>query len=113
MTTATRQFVPDHRYEGAPPVPTDRPPTRAEVWAHVRHYYADIKTEQEMRDFAAATWIGNYTYWVNVNGWRRQPDWKEGDGIVEEACPTGPIFPDEMHSKVRQLHAIAKERTAP
>lgn len=89
-------------------MPPDRPPTKAEVWAYVTHYYTGIKTEQEMRDHAFGCWVGNYVYWVNFRGWRRHPDWKDGDGLIEAACPSGPIFPDQAHRMVRDLYEKAR-----
>lgn len=112
MPTVEKKFVPDHRFEGAPRLPWHRPPTRAEVWAHVTHWFHDVKTEEEMKDFARALWVGNYVFHVNVCGWRRQPNWKEGDAVIEEACPKGPIFPDEIHRVVPDLFRIAQERKA-
>lgn len=112
MATMEKKFVPDHRFEGAPKLPWDRPPTRNEVWAHATHYFADIKTPDELKDFARNLWIGNYVFWVNVRGWRRQPDWSEGEAVFEGACPTGPIFPDQMHRVVSDLDRIARQRRA-
>jgi len=81
------KFVPDDRWESAPPLPTDRPPTRAEVWAYTEHMYAGLKTEQELQAHAAFAWAGTYVYWVNFNNWDKQPDWTPGDTVVRNAVP--------------------------
>lgn len=106
--TLTRRFISDNQYESAPPIPTDRPPTRAEVWAHVQHYYEGVKTREEMEGFAKATFIGNYVRWVNLQDWRKPPDWTPGELEPPAACPTGPIYPEQMQAKVYELLA-AKE----
>lgn len=106
-----RKFVPDNRWETAPPIPLDRPPTRAEVWAYVKHMYHDLKTPAELEAHAKATFVGNYVRWVNFNGWRKPPDWKEGQPAPPGRCPTGPIAPEEMTSTVYRLLGDT-ERTA-
>lgn len=85
-------------------MPFDRPPTRAEVWEYAVHWYADLKTEQELKDFARTAWVGNYVTWVNRYGWRNPPDWKEGDDVVREACPTGPILPEQWQRVTYELY---------
>lgn len=71
----------------APPIPTNRPPTRAEVWAHVQHFYGNLKTTAELEKMARDRWAGNYIYAVNFNGWRKQPDWTEGDPVIDVGLP--------------------------
>ena len=83
----TTKYLPDDRWQSAPPIPLDRPPTRAEVWAYVEHLYHDLKTEDERKAFAAQMWAGNYAWWVNWNGWNKQPDWTEGDPVIPAAVP--------------------------
>jgi len=83
----TKRFLPDDRWKSAPDIPTDRPPTRAEVWAYVYHLYHDLKSENELKALAAGMWAGNYVYWVNFNAWAKQPDWTPGDPIVAAGVP--------------------------
>lgn len=83
----SKKFVPDDRWESQPDFPTDRPPTRAEVWEYVQHYYHDLKSEREMKAYAAQCWAGNYVYWVNFHGWDKQPDWKPGDPVIPAGVP--------------------------
>ena len=77
-----RKFVTDEKLNTAPPIPTDRPPTRAEVWAYVSHVYADVWKADKMEAHAKAAWAGNYVRWVNLLGWRKKPDWT-GDAQLE------------------------------
>lgn len=84
---STKKFVPDDRWESAPELPTDRPPTREEVWAYTEHMYADLKTPHELKAHAAFAWAGTYAYWVNHNGWDKQPDWIPGDEVIPAAVP--------------------------
>ncbi len=81
------RYVPDDRWQTAPAIPSDRPPTRAEVWAYVEHMYGDLKSETELKGFAAQMWAGNYVRWVNFEGWDKQPDWTEGDPVIRGAVP--------------------------
>lgn len=83
----TKKFVPDDRWQSAPELPTDRPPTREEVWAYTEHMYADLKTRQEMQAHAAFAWAGTYVYWVNHNNWGKQPDWIPGAPVIASAVP--------------------------
>lgn len=83
----TKKFVPDDRWQSAPPLPPDRPPTREEVWAYTEHMYEGLKSPDEMRAHAAFAWAGTYVYWVNHNGWDKQPDWTPGDPVVPAAVP--------------------------
>ena len=75
----TARFVSDEKLKTAPPLPLDRPPTRAEVWAYVRHLYHDLWPEEKLKTHAAETWAGNYVTWVNNQGWSKRPDWQPGD----------------------------------
>lgn len=76
------RYVSDEKLNTAPPVPTDRPPTRAEVWAYVSHVYEGLWDEAKMKAHAKACWAGNYVRWVNFLGWRKKPDWV-GDAQLE------------------------------
>lgn len=105
MAAATSQrFVPDERIQSAPAFPLDRPPTRAEVWAHYHHIYFDfkghrpntlctdacIRTEgNELEVEAAEAWAWWYITRLR-NGWNKQPDWKEGDPVIPAAVPNNP-----------------------
>jgi hypothetical protein len=106
----------DARHENAPPMPFDRPPTRAEVWAHVQHYYSGgDKTEAQLQAMARDRWAGNYVYWVNFNGWKKQPDWTEGDPVIEAGVPTKPFEAGHgrsYYNDVRALLERARERKA-
>ena len=77
-----RKYVGDDKLNTAPDLPTDRPPTRAEVWAYITHVYEGLWTQDKMEAHAKACWAGNYVRWVNFQGWRKKPDSKgEGDDI--------------------------------
>lgn len=85
------KFVPDDRYATAPEMPQGRPPTRAEVLAYCQHYYAGLKTDDEIVAMARDKWAWNYIYAVNFRQWDKQPDWVEGDPVVKAGVPTGPF----------------------
>lgn len=103
----TKRYVPDNRVEQAPPLPTDRPATRAEVWEHFHFQFFDIKnhkatpsctnacrTEQqgELEAFCRDAWAWYYIHKVVFRGWDKQPDWKEGDPVIPEAVPKPDAF---------------------
>jgi hypothetical protein len=88
----------------APSLPTDRPPTRAEVWAHYHHIYFDFKGHRpngictptclrtdgnELEVEAAEMWAWRYVVALR-NGWDKQPDWKEGDEVIPAGVPNNP-----------------------
>ena len=68
-----------------------RPPTRAEVWAYVSHYFRGVKTHEECVAYAIHVFVGTYVYNVNVYGWALPPDCSEGEPVVREACPPRPL----------------------
>jgi hypothetical protein len=90
--------VSDEKLNTAPEMPTDRPPTRAEVWAYITHVYEGLWTEDKMEAHAKACWAGNYVRWVNLHGWRKKPDW-EGEAQLELGTEEveGPISVDNAN----------------
>ena len=97
-----RQFVPDSRIHGAPPLPKGRPPTRAEVWERNHYIYYDLKGHTktpicrpeckhqfpgELEGFCKEAWVYYYVDAFNHRDWRCQPNWKEGDPVIPEAVP--------------------------
>ncbi len=93
-----RSYVTDDRLNTAPDFPTDRPPTRAEVWAYISHVYAEVWTTDKMEAHAKACWVGNYVRWVNLHFWRKKPDWI-GDAQMELDTDEveGPISVDDAN----------------
>lgn len=94
--------VPDNRFAAAPPLPERRPPTRAEVWERFHSIYFDYKAHAkkplctdrcnnrsagELEGFCKEAWVWYYVSAFNFDGWRRQPDWTEGDTIIPGAVP--------------------------
>lgn len=110
----TTRFVPDNRYATAPVLPTNRPPTRAECLAQARHFYEDVKTEQEIVTFARDHWAWRYVCWVNDKNWKAQPDWVEGDPIIDVGVPK--LFEAghgrSYYNDVRALLERTKEKRA-
>ena len=100
---AATRFVPDERYETAPRLPTDRPPTRREVWERLNHLYYDLKTPAQIATLAKGTWLFAYVWAVNLRGWDKPPDWQEGQAVVAAACPRAPIPFDRMEKDVYGL----------
>ena len=88
-----RKYVTDDKLNTAPEIPTDRPPTRAEVWAYVSHVYNGLWDEEKMKAHAKACWAGNYVRWVNLLFWRKPPDWTEGEAKLID----GPITVDNAN----------------
>ena len=82
-----RRYVPDNRYAIAPALPEDRPPTREECWNHYSIYFAGVKPTEKIVTFARDQWAWMYVTWVNTRGWRKQPDWVEGDPVRSENVP--------------------------
>jgi hypothetical protein len=106
VTATLKQFIPDDRLEKAPGLPTDRPPTRAEIWAHYHAIYFDLKghapstlctprcvtkPEKELEKFAGDEWVWAYVYFYNFKGWRKQPEWLPGDPVVASGVPDQPF----------------------
>jgi hypothetical protein len=95
--------LPDDRVMAAPRLPANRPPTRREVWDRCHALYFDRKrhkarpdcTERcltderggELESFCRDGWVWYYVSAFNFNGWRKQPDWVEGDPVIEQAVP--------------------------
>lgn len=89
------KYLTEAAYHGAPPRPCHRPGTRAELWAHYSHIYDGFWSRERIADFCREVWIWDYVYWVNFNGWDKQPDWKEDDPIVPAGVPTKPFRSDQ------------------
>lgn len=108
------RFVPDDRYATAPPLPTNRPPTREECWNHAKHFFSGLKSETEIATFARDQWAWYYVTWVNNRAWKAQPDWIEGDPIIEVGVPK--LFEAghgrSYYNDVRALLERARERKA-
>lgn len=100
--TITKQYVQDNLWENAPRYPTDRPPTRKEVWEYNQHFFPH-RSREELAGKAKWDWLYAYVYFVNMRDWRMPPDWVQGDSAPPAACPKGPIFGDEMQSVVYAL----------
>lgn len=97
------------RYEAQPPLAPGRPPTRREVWNYVKHWYGDLKTDDELKAFARNLFVGNYVYYVNFLGWTYPPEWVEGEPVVEAARPSRPFPAGEGHQdEVYRLLALQK-----
>jgi hypothetical protein len=103
----------------APKTPTHRPPTRAEVWAYVEHYYRGVKTKEQAIVLAIRIFTGNYIQWVQVEGWDMPPDWQEGEPIVFEARPKGRPFdhnvsqPSKWRDQINALLMAQGKRPLP
>lgn len=103
MSITAPKHEPDDRWKTAPPLPTDRPPTRREVWAHFHHRFFDLKEHQEsplcdprcelgpnqeLEAFCRDTWVWAYVQRFIHGTWDKQPDWSEGDPVIPEAVAT-------------------------
>lgn len=101
------RFVPDFRVEQAPRLPAGRPPTRREVWERLHFLYYDLKghapsplcsdkcrrkPEGVLEAMARSEWTWAYVYRHIFRGWRKQPDWVEGDPVISEAVPPDGLF---------------------
>lgn len=94
----------------APPLPTDRPPTKREAWDHYSHIYGSVKTPDELRIFVKEAWAWKYAAaWLL--GWRKQPDWVEGAPVLDDAVPHL-ITPATWQRAVNEAWARAQERQA-
>lgn len=107
--TPLSKFIPDDIVMSAPQLPTHRPATKGEVWEHYKHIYGQSKKMTELVDFARGAWAWDYVQWVNFAGWRKQPDWMEGDEIIPDACPTGPFEPGPYHIEIERLYQTARQ----
>ena len=79
--------MPDNRHATIPPLPEGRPPTREECWNYYSLYFAGLKNQHDIIRFARDQWAWMYVTWVNTRGWRKQPDWVEGDPVRVEGIP--------------------------
>lgn len=96
----TPAFLPDNCFDGAPGLPHDRPPTRAEVWAHFSHVYrSGVKSGDELRDYCKARYVDGYAYWHGIYQWRKQPDWMPGDPVIPAAVPAS-LGPDQPRTRI-------------
>ena len=87
VTKSQRKYVADNQYAITPALPEDRPPTREECWSYYNSYFAGVKKTQDIVRFARDQWAWMYVTWVNTRGWRKQPDWVEGDPVRSENVP--------------------------
>lgn len=101
----TKKFLTHERLAQAPLLPADRPPTRREVWDREFALYHDIKTHDEMAARARTAWAYAYTRWFNTKGWRKQPDWVEGDPVFEDCVPAGPLWWVDVLKNERDIYA--------
>lgn len=108
---AERFRLVEKRHATAPQLPTDRPPTKAEVWAYWSHIYDGIKTHAELIADAKADWAYKYATWWLRRGWRKQPDWIEGAPVIDEAVPHF-ISVDNWQSAVNDAWSRAQEAKA-
>lgn len=100
---AATRFVPDERYETAPPLKHYPPPTRRQVYDYFNHLYYDLKTQAQIATLAKGTWLFDYVWAVNLRGWDKPPDWQEGQPVIAAACPRAPIPFDRMEKDVYRL----------
>lgn len=108
-TPSPREYVADDRYLTAPAMPTDRPPTKEEVWAYWSHQLDGVKTTDEIKLFARGSWAWAYVYEVNFRGWRKHPDWVPGDPVIHEATPTRAIPLGNYIPRVEELWGLARQ----
>jgi hypothetical protein len=111
-----KRFLTFDRMEKAPNLPHDRPPTRREVWDREHALYNGLKTHDEMKLRAKSSWVYAYCRWFNLKGWRKQPDWVEGDPVIEDAVPNVEVlYWADVYENERILYAClerARERRA-
>lgn len=104
----------DHKIDqlsmDAPRLPTHRPATKREVWDHYSFIYKDIKPHNELARFCRDAWLWNYVDWFNFKGWRKQPDWVDGDQVIHEAVPNKPFPPDQgvWNNEIKRLLEVAE-----
>jgi len=108
---ARRSAIQESLFDTRPTFSHDRPVTRQEALAYVKHFYRSIWSEEEMVAHARKLWLSNYVYAVNINGWTKPPDWTGGP-VLREACPVpGVTFTTDNSAKhydaatlLRRLH---------
>ena len=110
MTTLTPpNFVDDERYESAPRMPTDRPPTKFEVRDYWFHILDGVKAEDEITSFCRQSWAWAYVAAVNFKRWGKHPDWLPGDPVIHEAVPAKPFLSGSNYAQaVEDLWQIAR-----
>jgi hypothetical protein len=91
---------------------TQRPPTLAETGEYARYWHSELKTPEDLQQWVGEHFVSNYVYYVNNLGWTKPPDWKEGEPVVAEACPTRP-FPHHRYDRrnrdeVARLYRLQK-----
>jgi hypothetical protein len=98
----------------APMLPTNRPPTKREVWDRYSYIYGEIKGEDELRRFCRDAWAWHYVSWFNFKAWRKHPDWVDGDAVIYDALPREPFPPDQgfWNREVERLFQVAKTAKA-
>jgi hypothetical protein len=91
-------------------LPEKRPCTRKEAWDYESFLWADLKTHEELVARARERWVWSYVSWFNFKRWRKQPDWTEGDAVIEAAVPTKPFFPDQRGWAETVYDCLARAR---
>ena len=65
-----------------------------------------------MAAFAADTYVYGYARWVNLQRWRKPPEWTGGSVAGHELRPADkPIFADEAQRWVQQLLREGRSRS--
>ena len=118
--TVVHEHVQETRWRvDAPKLVWHRPPTRAEVWAYVEHYYRGVRTKEQAIVLAVRIFTGNYIHWVQTTGWNMPPDWQEGEPIVFEGRPKGRPFdhnvsqPSKWRDQINVLLTASGKRPLP
>jgi hypothetical protein len=106
----TPKYVPIlERLPKVPALPTERPPTRREVWEHYHGIYFDFKGHsrsplctprclhnetRELESYCRDAWAWGYIqrFVSGMKGWDKQPDWVEGDPVIPAAVPDVSAF---------------------
>jgi hypothetical protein len=102
------KYASDERMMAAPKLPTDRPATKKEVWARYHFIYHDIKSPDDLASYCRDAWVWYFVEAVNFHQWRKQPDWVEGDPVIDEAVKWEPFQVGEWHAEVERLYQIAQ-----
>ena len=76
-------------------LPSNRPCTRKEAWDYESFIWAGHRDHEEIVVRARERWLWSYVSWFNFKGWRKQPDWAEGEPVIPGAVPTQPFYPDQ------------------
>jgi hypothetical protein len=99
----------EERVLAAPKLPSDRPCTKLEAWAHESFIWEGIKTHEEIVVRARERWIWSYVHWFNFKAWRKQPDWTEGDPVLTHAVPSEPFYPNKQGSWGDTVYAALEQ----